>query len=165
MAKQDVKEKQDEIREMIELFCAKHLDAEYSQLSKRLLQKLARKRDVPFKRGKSEVWAAAIIYAIGSINFLSDKSFEPYLPLSDISKHFGVSNSTVSNKSREIRKMFRLDHFDQEFSTDEMRNSNPLNEMVMVDGFIVPISVLPDDLQEMVRKARAEGKDVEFTTK
>jgi len=165
MAKQDVKEKEDEIREMIESFCAEHLNAEYAQLSKKLLQKLARKRDVPFKRGKSEVWAAAIIYAIGSINFLSDKSFEPYLPLSDISKLFGVSNSTVSNKARETRKMFRLDHFDQEFSTDEMHNSNPLNDMVMVDGFIVPISVLPDDLQDMVRKARAEGKDVEFTTK
>ena len=91
---------------------------------------MARKRDVPFKRGKSKVWAGAIIYAIGSINFLSDKSFEPYLPLSDISKLFNVSNSTVSNKAREIRKMFRLGHFDQEFSTDEMRNSNPLNEMV-----------------------------------
>jgi hypothetical protein len=36
--------------------------------------------------------------------------------------------------------------------------------MVMVDGFIVPIGTLPDDLQQMVRDARASGEDIEFHT-
>ncbi len=36
--------------------------------------------------------------------------------------------------------------------------------MVMVDGFIVPLNSIPDDLQEMVKQARKEGKDIEFST-
>jgi len=34
----------------------------------------------------------------------------------------------------------------------------------MVDGFIVPIDTLPDELQQMVRDARARGEDIEFHT-
>jgi hypothetical protein len=34
----------------------------------------------------------------------------------------------------------------------------------MVNGLIVPLSSIPEDLQEMVRKERAEGRDIEFTT-
>lgn len=43
------------------------------------MMKLGRKREVPFQRGKIEIWAAAVVYAIGSPNFLFDKSFEPYM--------------------------------------------------------------------------------------
>jgi hypothetical protein len=34
----------------------------------------------------------------------------------------------------------------------------------MVDGMIVPMSTLPEGLQEAVKKARREGGDIEFTT-
>ena len=46
-----------------------------------------------------------------------------------------------------------------------MANRNPFNEMVMVDGFIVPLSSIPCDLQELVKQERAEGRDIEFTIK
>jgi hypothetical protein len=36
--------------------------------------------------------------------------------------------------------------------------------MVMVDGFIVPLSELPEDLQELVKEERAAGRDIEFKT-
>jgi hypothetical protein len=34
----------------------------------------------------------------------------------------------------------------------------------MVDGFIVPLSSIPEDLQELVKNERAQGRDIEFTT-
>lgn len=46
-----------------------------------------------------------------------------------------------------------------------MAESNPINQMVIVDGFITPIDILPDDLQQMVREKRAKGEDIEFYTK
>ena len=55
-------------------------------------------------------------------------------------------------------------HFSPEFSTQRMKESNPFTQMVMVDGFIVPIDTIPDDLQQMVRDARARGEDIEFHT-
>jgi hypothetical protein len=37
--------------------------------------------------------------------------------------------------------------------------------MVRIDGFIVPLDSLPDDLQQIVRDARARGEDIEFHIK
>ncbi len=81
-----------------------------------------------------------------------------------ISEYFGTKNSTVSNKARQIKDMFDMWHFNPEFSTQKMTADNPFNNMVMVDGFIVPLDTLPADLQEMVKNARSRGEDIEFQT-
>lgn len=144
--KQEIKQKEAKLLELTRSFCAQKLDDDYSHLCEKLIKKLGRKKDVPFKRGKPEIWAAAVVYAIGSINFLFDKSFEPYITAKQISEYFGTKNSTVSNKARQIKEMFDMWHFNPEFSTKTMTESNPFNQMVMVDGFIVPLDTLPADL-------------------
>ena len=163
-SKEEIKEKEQVLLDMIGSFCAQKLDDDYFKLCEKLVKKLGRKKDVPFKRGKMEIWAAAVVYAIGSINFLFDKSFEPYMTAEQISEYFGTKNSTVSNKARQIKDMFDMWHFSPEFSTQKMNADNPFKNMVMVDGFIVPLDTLPKDLQEMVKEARARGEDIEFQT-
>ncbi len=165
MTKQEIKQKEEKLLEMTRDFCSEKLDDDYLQLCENLIKKLGRKRDVPFQRGKLEIWAAAVVYALGSINFLFDKSFEPYMTAEEINEYFGTKNSTVSNKARQIKDMFDMWHFSPEFSTPEIADSNPMNQMVMVDGFIVPISTLPQEYQQMVRDARARGEDIEFHSK
>ena len=164
-SKEDLKEKKQALLDLVGSFCAQELDDDYYQLCEKLVKKLGRKKDVPFKRGKLEIWAAAVVYAVGSINFLFDKSFEPYVTAEQISEYFGTKNSTVSNKARQIRDMFDMFHFDPEFSTNKMTEDSPMNKLVMVDGLIAPLSSLPPDLQEMVREARANGEDIMFQTK
>ncbi|HOG73256.1 MAG TPA: hypothetical protein PK839_10755, partial [Tenuifilaceae bacterium] len=68
------------------------------------------------------------------------------------------------NKSREIRNMLKMGHFNPEFSTQKMKESNPFNQMVLVDGLFTHIDTLPEDLQQMVREVRARGEDIEFFT-
>ena len=126
---------------------------------------LGQKGEVPFQRGKIEIWAAAIVYAIGSVNFLFDKSFEPHMSAEQISEYFGTNNSTVSAKARKIREIFDMGYLNPEFSTQRMTEINPLNNLVVVDGFIVPLDSIPEELQEIVKKERAEGRDIEFTTR
>ena len=164
MTKEEVKNKEKKLLELTGSFCTQELDDDYYQLCEKLILKLGRKRDVPFKSGKIEIWAAAVIHAIGSINFLFDKSFEPYVTAEQISDYFGTKKSTVSNKARQIKDMFKLGYYDTNFSTQKMTENNPFNDMVMVNGLIVPLSSIPEDLQEMVKKERAEGRDIEFTT-
>ncbi len=164
MTKQEIKQKEEKLLEMTRAFCAQKLDEEYDQLCEKLIKKLGRKRDVPFQRGKLEIWAAAVVYAIGSINFLFDKSFEPYITSDQINDYFGTKKSTVTSKARDIKDMFNLWYFNPEFSIQRMTESNPLNNLVMVDGLIVPIDTLPEDLQQMVKDARANGEDIEFRT-
>ena len=144
MEKQNSKDRQIEILDLVRDFCAKKLDDEYFELSERLVQKLGRKKIPMLATGKPHIWAAAIIHAIGTINFLFDKASKPYVTVDDINLFFGTSKSTTSNKSREIRELLGLDRWDDEFSTKRMQDNNPFANMVVVDGLILPLSTLPE---------------------
>ncbi|MCK4345661.1 MAG: hypothetical protein KAX05_10285 [Bacteroidales bacterium] len=61
MTKEEIKDREKKLLELTGTFCSQKLDDDYFQLCKKLVKKLGRKRDVPFKRGKIEIWAAAVI--------------------------------------------------------------------------------------------------------
>lgn len=164
MDKQKILEQKQKIIELLRDFCAEKLNEEYFSLAERLIQKLGRKRQVPFVSGKPESWAASTIHALGTINFLFDKSEKPYISIDDLNNFFGTGKSTTTNRSKEIRDMLKLKRWDNEFSTKKMQESNPYANLVMVDGFIVTIDSLPEEYQKLVRQARAEGKDISFRT-
>ena len=165
MTKEQLKEKEKQLLEITGAFCEQKLNDEYFVLCEKLVKKMGRKRDVPFTRGKLEIWAAAVVHAIGSINFLFDRSFEPYISSKEMNEYFGTKGATVSNKARIIKDMFDLWYYSPEFSTGAMQENSPFNNMVMVDGLILPLDNLPEHIQQIVLQARAEGKDIEFTTK
>ena len=165
MDKQQIQERQQRILDLVREFCGKKLNEEYFELSERLVQKLGRKRNVPFTTGQTQVWAASIIHALGSINFLFDKSFQPYISIDEINDFFGTTKSTTGNKSKQIRDLLKLDRWDKEFSTRRMSESNPFANFVMVDGLIVPVDTLPEQYQIAVLQARAEDNDISFTTR
>jgi len=131
-----IEKKKQKLIELTEGFCDVHLDENYKQLCDSLIFKMSRKHNVPFLRGRLEIWAAAIIHAIGSINFLFDRSFKPYASSKDISDHFGAVQSTVSQKAKRIRDMFKMRYYDKEFSTSYMKKHNPFSNLVMVNGMI-----------------------------
>jgi hypothetical protein len=135
--KQRLQALQQQLTDMTAAFCRQHADAEYEGLCQKLIGKMARKRTVPFLSGRVEIWAAAIVYALGSINFLFDKSFRPHTTPDALCEHFQVSKRTVAQKAKLIRDTLKLAYFDPEFSTERMIQNNPLARMKMVDGFIV----------------------------
>ncbi len=139
----NVEEKAKKLRAMTLEFCQLYLDEDYRQLCEKLIHKMSRKRQVPFLSGRVEIWAAAIVYALGSVNFLFDKSFNPYVTAEDIGKHFGTTKSSASQKAKIIRDMFKLNYWNKEFSTAHLKESNPFSNLVMVDGFIVDKKHLP----------------------
>ena len=124
-------------------FCDRYLNREYKQLCDNLIMKMRRKRVVPFATGRIEIWAGAVVYALGQINFLFDRDATPYVSHETIAAHFGVSRTTLSQKARVIRDVFKMGYFDAEFSTRAVQASNPLASAVMVDGLIVPAEMLP----------------------
>ncbi len=148
---------EEKARELIQLtagFCKQYLDDEYEHLCEKLIRKMARKRAVPFLSGRLDIWAAAIVHALGTINFLFDRSSQPYATVDDISGYFGTSKSTVSQKSKAIRDMFNLFYWDKEFSAAAVKEHDPHKDMIMYNGFIMPISMLPPELQEVARRMK-----------
>ena len=136
--KEKILQRQSEILELLRAFSSAKLNEEYFELAEKLLGKMARKRHVPFETGKVEIWAAAIIHALGMINFLFDRTQTPHVTVQEIHEFFGTKGSTVGNKSKEIRDMFKLRQWDDEFGTREMQKQNPYNRLaVLSNGMIV----------------------------
>ena len=135
--KQRLQALKQQLTDMTAAFCRQHADAEYEGLCKKLIDRMARKRTVPFLSGRAQIWAAAIVYALGSINFLFDKSFLPHATPDTLCDHFQVSKRTVVQKAKLIRDTFKLGCFDPEFSTERMIKNNPLARLTMIDGFLV----------------------------
>lgn len=106
-----LREKYEVIITLLNDFCDKHLDEEYKQLSQNMAAALCRKRPSPIERGKTHVWACSIIYVLGQLNFLSDKSFQPFMLLVDVCKYFGVGESTTSAKAKDISRLLKIDFF------------------------------------------------------
>ena len=123
-------------------FCGEHLDAEYAELIRKLIAKLARKRPSPLVRGDLRIWAAAAIYAVGSVNFLFDRAQRPHL-----SALTGVPKSTIANKARLIRDVLRIGQLDPEFCRRELLASTPMSWMISVGGIIVDVRTMPPEVQ------------------
>ncbi|MCK9423472.1 MAG: DUF6398 domain-containing protein [Bacteroidales bacterium] len=127
--KSEIENRKNQILDLIKEFCMLKLDDDDFELSKRLLNKLGRKRDVVFMSGKIEIWAAGVIHALGTINFLFDKSFEPFATVDDINIFFGTNKSSTGTKSKFIRDLLNLGYFDNEFSTDHCKRQLQMQEI------------------------------------
>jgi len=84
-------------------FCRAHLDEEYAQLARQATAALCRKRPSPLATGNPKTWACGIVYALGSANFLFDKSQTPTMRAAELCAGFGVSQSTGSAKAKVVR--------------------------------------------------------------
>ncbi len=138
----------DTITAITDEFCEEHLNEEYAELARQLTAALCRKRPSPLSRGKPNGWACGIIYSLGFVNFLFDKSHEPYISATELCEGFGISKSTAGNKSRQIRELMNMMQFDPNWCLPSLVDKNPLIWTIMVDGLIADVRRLPLNIQE-----------------
>jgi hypothetical protein len=93
---------------LTDAFCEAHLSDEYRVLIHRVIGSLARKRLSPLLRGKESTWAAAVVPAVGKVNFLDDRSQVPYCASKALFEYFGVAPSTGQSKSRKICEALQI---------------------------------------------------------
>lgn len=137
MDKQQLKEREARVIELAIAFCKEHFDEECAELCTKLVQKLGRKRSCLLQSGRVEIWAAASVYTICSINFMFSKSSRLNTSSAEIAEHFGSSSSTIAQKSRIIKDLLKISNvFDPDFSLKEIADNNPLNHLVIKNGFI-----------------------------
>jgi hypothetical protein len=137
----------EDIIEVTDGVCAKLLDAEYADLARQVVAKLARKRPSPLLSGRRGTWAAAVVYALGQVNFLFDSSSEPHLTADELSAAFGVAKSTMSSKAKQVRDLLKMDYFTAEFLRADVTAENPMVWLIEVDGVAVDSRSLPLDYQ------------------
>lgn len=143
------------IVELTDSFCEQHLDEDYQQLARDMALKLARKRSrIDINQGRPKSWASGIVHALGWVNFLHDTSFEPYISSPDLAKGFGVSQGTMTGKSKIIRDVLDIMPMAPRWCLPELLDRNPLVWMLEVNGFIMDMRTAPADLQ---RQAYQQG--------
>ena len=92
---------------------------------------------------------AGIVQAAGHVNFLFDKSTEPYLRTDDIASGFGVAKSTASAKGTAVAKALALMQLDPRFCVASMVDDNPLIWILSVNGVMVDVRDMPREVQEI----------------
>jgi len=147
--------KNQEVKSLYQSYCKEHLDNEYLKLCDKVNNDLLSVDADVFKRGKSNIWAAAMVWAVGSVNFLGDRSSEPYASLKDICDHFEANTSTVGQKAGMIREWLDMDYFNEEYVRSDSSLVKMLDSLVMTeDGFIVP--------REMVEGGEDDEEEDDF---
>lgn len=137
----------DTIVALTDALAGKHLNDEYAAMFRKMAAKLARKRPSPLRSGKPASWAAGIAHVVGRINFLDDKSSQPYMATADLYAAFGVSQGTGSAKSKQMRDLLNIHVMDPEWTLPSRLDANPLVWFLSVNGYMVDIRDMPREAQ------------------
>jgi Domain of unknown function (DUF6398) len=127
--------------------CADLLDEEYADLARHVTAKLARKRPSPLQSGRAATWAGGVVWALGQVNFLFDRSAEPHVTHDDLAAAFGLSKSTLGQKAKQIRDMLKMTWATPEFLRAGRIDDNPMIWFIMVNGLPFDARELPVEIQ------------------
>lgn len=108
----EIASKYEEMIEKIKSFSSEFLNEEYKDICVLAAETLFSNCEENLKKGKSLSWAAGIVHAIGTVNNLFDSKEEPYVKATDLYKAFGISSSTGSSKSKEVKNLLSLSEED-----------------------------------------------------
>ena len=115
-----------EIVALTDALCQEKLNREYAVLCRELAAALARKRPSQLTGGQAKSWACGIVYTIGFVNFLFDKTQIPHMRADELCAWFGVATSTGGNKAKQIRDMLRISQFDWKWMLPSLVEKNPM---------------------------------------
>jgi Domain of unknown function (DUF6398) len=144
-----MQERFDAIVALTDGVCKEYLNEEYAQLARQATATLCRKRPSPLASGRINSWACGIVYALGFVNFLFDKSQSPHMSAADLCAAFGVAKGTGAAKSKEVRDALNMMQMDPHWYLPSQMDDNIMAWMIMVNGLIVDARSLPLEIQEI----------------
>jgi hypothetical protein len=143
-----MKEIFEKINSITNPICKQYLNDEYALLAKQATAALCRKRPTPFT-GSLTSWACGIVYALGIVNFLFDKSQKPYIKAEDLCMAFQLSKSTGHTKAKMVLNLLKANRFNANWVLPSRLDTHPMAWMIMFNGFIVDVRQLPIEVQLM----------------
>jgi hypothetical protein len=137
----------DAIVALTDTFCRDNLNDEYRDLAQAMTAALCRKRPSPLVSGQPRTWACGVIYVLGQLNFLSDKTTQPYMTTANVCAAFKVGQSTASAKARVIFDTLHAHRMDPTWTLRSLADQNPLLWMAEVNGMLVDLRHMPREVQ------------------
>jgi len=160
MGQNSERDKLAQIKELLEDYCSEYFDVQLKSYSLILFRTIKKKSLMNLYRGKSEIWAASIVYVIARLNFLFDKDSDNYILVDDLCNYFNVNKSTIGNKASKIEKIHNIKLGDKQFTKPEIAKS--FEFYMTPEGFVIPSYSLygkeiiietaeSEDLEELIR--------------
>lgn len=129
-----------EVKTLVDSFCAEHLDPELAKLSNKLLKKAIKFDEV--KKSSPSIIACAVMIVIARLNFLFDKENIEHLSLDDMCKFFDCKKSTASAKASKIEKILDISIGDEDFSLPEI--ADELSMIELPNGLVATRNMVRD---------------------
>lgn len=145
----EMRAKFDAVVALTDQVCREHLNEEYAQLARQATAALCRKRPSPLLSGRVNSWACGIVYALGFVNFLFDKSQDPHMSAAELCAAFGVAKGTGSARSKAVRDALGMMQMDPNWYLPSKIDDNIMAWMITVNGFIVDARSMPLEIQEI----------------
>ena len=136
-----------QIVRLTDAFCGEYLDEEYAEMCQFMTADLCELQPSPLDKGRVPTWAAAIVFTVGSVNFLNDPGFDPYLSTAELAQILKVSEGTLYNKRKQIEKALGVIPFDPNYTVSSLMEVNPLVWMGEMNGFLLDIRDAPLEMQ------------------
>lgn len=136
-----------EITAVSGVFCKEHLNEEYAEMARKMAATLARKRPSPLVNGQVKSWAAGILYTLGQVNFLFDKSQTPHMRADELCKKIGVSQQTASGRAQKIKQTLKLFQMHPDWTLPSRVDDNPMIWILQINGYMVDIRSMPREVQ------------------
>ena len=137
----------DEITALSDAFCKDYLNNEYAELARKMTATLARIQPSPLVNGRANGWAAGILYTLGQVNFLFDRSQSPHMRADELCKLIGVSQQTASGRAQKIREILDIFQMHPDWTLPSRVDDNPLVWILSVNGMMVDIRDMPREAQ------------------
>jgi len=140
------------IRELLNNFCHEVLNSdEYAQICFKILDKLEAHPKKPLTTDNESLWAASIVHAAGSINFLFNSTSDPTISLTEFFLFFDTSHSSIKNKSIQIQSLLNLTPYNSLYQIKKGIDENPIDKIK--DVIIKKFGVSEAEVEEILKQA------------
>jgi hypothetical protein len=150
----DMKPVFDQIVTLIDQACEALLNDEYAQVCHQMTAALCRKRPSPLMRGRLDIWAAAIVHTVGTVNFVYDRTQTPHITMEELCTGFHTAKSSLGAKATQIKHMLKISLMDSKWTLPSRMDRNPMAWYIMVNGFIVDARSMPLAVQQVAFEKR-----------
>jgi len=139
--------RKDKLKRSVSEFGSQRLNDTYTEYALRLCDHIADSDMLKITRGRSDIWTAAIVYAIAQLNFLFSSDTPNHLTPDELCNFFGVKKTTTSAKASKIRTTLDIYHDDDRFCAPHI--TRLFKFFKTQDGFILPASIYEEGEDEI----------------
>ena len=133
--------------EQLDAFCAARLDADYRKLLHQAVESLAAQHAAQLLKGRESSWCAGLVHAIGTANFLFDRSQQPHCPPKEVFNFFGVSASVGYAHAKKARDLLAIAPLARDWTRLSLQEPSADPMLVTVNGMTIDARKLPADVR------------------